>query len=88
MKDKVICQYEKGYKTIAKSLGLQRPMVRTIIHKRRKPGTVVNRQQLTHEVKKEPRITSKELQILWTEGKAEFLVRFISHCIGFKMNKS
>lgn len=60
MKDKVICQCEKGYKTIAKSLGLQLPMVRAIIQKGRKPGAVVN-QQLTHEVKN--RITSKELQI-------------------------
>lgn len=47
MKDKVICQCEIGYKTIAKSLGLQLPMVRAIIHKGRKPGTVVNQQQLT-----------------------------------------
>lgn len=52
MKDKVICQCGKGYKTIVKSLGLQLPMVRAIIYKGRKPGTVVNQQQLTHVVKK------------------------------------
>ncbi len=67
----------KGYKAISKALGLQRTMVRAIIHKLRKIGTVVNlprwgqptkitpreQQRLIQEVIKEPRTTSKELQV-------------------------
>ncbi len=37
-----IYQSGKGYKAISKALGLQRTMVRAIIHKWRKCGTVVN----------------------------------------------
>ncbi len=69
-------QSGKGYKAISKALGLQRSTVRAIIHKWRKLGTVVNlprsgrptkitsraQWRLIHEVIKEPRTTSKELQ--------------------------
>ncbi len=78
MRNKIVDMYQsgKGYKVISKALGLQRTMVRAIIHKWRKLGTVVNLprsgrptkitprapQRLIHEVIKEPRTTSKELQ--------------------------
>ncbi len=69
-------QSGKGHKAISKALGLQRTMVRTIIHKWSKLGTVVNlprsarltkitpraQWRLIQEVIKEPRTTSKELQ--------------------------
>ncbi len=69
-------QSGKGYKAISKALGLQRSTVRAIIHKWRKLGTVVNlprsgrptkitsraQWRLIHEIIKEPRTTSKELQ--------------------------
>ncbi len=69
-------QSEKGYKAISKALGLQRTMVRAIIHKWRKLGTVVNlprsgrptkinprgQRQLIQEVIKDMRTTSKELE--------------------------
>ncbi len=69
-------QSGKDYKAIYKALGLQRTMVRAIIHKWRKLGTVVNlprsgwptkitqraQRRLIQEVIKEPRTTSKELQ--------------------------
>lgn len=69
-------QSGKGYKAISKALGLQQTMVRAIIHKWRKLGTVVNlprsgrptkitpraQRRLIQEVIKEPRTTSKELQ--------------------------
>ncbi len=65
-----------AHKAISKALGLQRTMVRPIIHKWRKLVTVVNlprrgrptkitpraQQRLIQEVIKEPRTTSKELQ--------------------------
>ncbi len=78
MRNKIVDMYQsgKGYKAISKALGLQRTMVRAIIHKWRKLGTVVNlprsvrptkitprgQRQLIQEVIKEPRTTSKELQ--------------------------
>ena len=78
MRNKIVDMYQsgKGYKAISKALGLQRTMVRAIIHKWRKLGTVVNlprsgrptkitpraQQRLIQEVIKEPRTTSKELQ--------------------------
>lgn len=37
-----IYQSRKGYKVISKALRLQQTMVRAIINKWRKPGTVVN----------------------------------------------
>ncbi len=66
----------RGYKAISKAFGLQRTTVRTLIHKWRKLGTVVNlprsgrptkitprsQQRLIQEVIKELRTTSKELQ--------------------------
>ncbi len=44
MRNKIVDMYQsgKGYKAISKALGLQRTMVRAIIHKLRKLGTVVN----------------------------------------------
>ncbi len=44
MRNKIVDMYQsgKGYKAISKALGLQRTMVRAIIHKWRKLGTVVN----------------------------------------------
>ncbi len=78
MRNKIVDMYQsgKGYKAMSKALGLQRTMVRAIIHKWRKLGTVVNlprsgrptkitpraQWQLIQEVIKEPRTTSKELQ--------------------------
>ncbi len=78
MRNKIVDMYQsgKGYKAISKALGLQRTTVRSIIHKWRKLGTVVNlprserptkitpRAQwwLIQEVIQEPRATSKELQ--------------------------
>ncbi len=78
MRNKIVDMYQsgKGYKAISKALGLQRTMVRAIIHKWRKLGTVVNlprsdwptkitpraQWRLIQEVIKEPRTTSKELQ--------------------------
>ncbi len=78
MRNKIVDMYQsgKGYKAISKALGLQRTTVRTIIHKWRKLGTVVNlprsgqptkmtprvQWRLIQEVIKEPRTTSKELQ--------------------------
>ncbi|XP_035807019.2 uncharacterized protein LOC111572730 isoform X1 [Amphiprion ocellaris] len=78
MRNQVIDIYQsgKGYKSIAKALGLQRTTVRAIIQKWRKHGTVVNlprsgrptnvsiraRQRLIQEVTTEPRQTSEELQ--------------------------
>ncbi len=78
MRNKIVDMYQsgKGYKAISKALGLQRTMVRAIIHKWRKLGTVVNlsrsgrptkitpraQRRLIQEVIKEPRTTSKELQ--------------------------
>uniref|UniRef100_A0A8C2QBA7 Uncharacterized protein n=1 Tax=Cyprinus carpio TaxID=7962 RepID=A0A8C2QBA7_CYPCA len=64
-------QSGKGYKAISKILGLQRTIVRAIIHKWRKFGTMVNlprsgqpnkitpraQQRLIQEVIKEPRTT-------------------------------
>ncbi len=78
MRNKIVDMYQSGngYKAISKALGLQQTMVRAIIHKWRKLGTVVNlprserptkitpRAQwwLIQEVIKEPRTTSKEPQ--------------------------
>ncbi len=78
MRNKLVDMYQsgEGYKAITKVLGLKRTMVRAIIHKGRKLGTVVNlpmsgrptkttpREQrwLIQDVIKEPRTTSKELQ--------------------------
>ncbi len=78
MRNNIVDMYQSGmgYKAISKALGLQRTMVRAIIHKWRKLGAVVNRprsgrptkitpralRQLVQEVIKEPRTTSKELQ--------------------------
>ncbi len=78
MRNKIVDMYQPGkcYKAISKALGLQRTMVRAIIHKWRKLGTVVNlprsgwptkitpsaQWRLIQEVIKEPRTTSKELQ--------------------------
>ncbi len=78
MRNKIVDMYQcgKGYKAISKALGLQRTLVRVIIHKWRKLGTVVNfsssgrptritprtQWRLIQEVIKEPRTTSKELQ--------------------------
>ncbi len=70
-------QSGKCYKAISKALVLQRTTVRAIIHKWRKLGTVVNlprsgrpnkitpraQRRLIQEVIKEPRTTSKELQV-------------------------
>ncbi len=44
MRNNIVDMYQsgKGYKAISKALGLQRTMVRAIIHKWRKLGTVVN----------------------------------------------
>ncbi len=70
-------QSGKGYKAISKALRLQRAMVRAIIHKLRRLGTVVNlprsgrstkitpraQRRLIQEVIKEPRTTSKELHL-------------------------
>ncbi len=44
MKNKIVDIYQsgKGYKAISKALGLQRTMVRAIIHKWRQLVTVVN----------------------------------------------
>lgn len=72
-----IYQSGKGDKTISKAVGLQRTTVRAIIHKWRKLETVVNlprsgqptkitprvHRRLIQEVTKEPRKTSKELQV-------------------------
>ncbi len=43
MRNKIVDMYQsgKGYKAISKALGLQPTMVRAIIHKWRKFGTVV-----------------------------------------------
>ena len=73
MRKRVIEIYQsgKGYKSISKSLGLQRTTVRAIFHKRRKHGTVVNlprsgqpnkmtpraQRRLIQEVTKDPTIT-------------------------------
>ncbi len=78
MRNKIVDMYQSGkcYKAISKALGLQRTMVRAIIHKWRKLGTVVNlprsgwptkitpraQWRLIQEVRKEHRTTSKELQ--------------------------
>ncbi len=78
MRNKIVDMYQsgKGYKAISKALGLQRTMVRDIIHKWRKLVTVVNlprsgqptkitpraQWRLIQEVIKEPRTISKELQ--------------------------
>ncbi len=78
MRNKIVDMYQsgEGYKAISKALGLQRTMVRAIIHKWRKLGTVVNlprsgrptkitpraQWRLIQEIIKEPRTTSKELQ--------------------------
>ncbi len=69
-------QSGKAYKAISKALGLQRTTVRVIIHNGKKLGTVVNlprsgrstnsprvQRRLIQEVIKEPRTTSKELQV-------------------------
>ncbi len=85
MRNKIVDMYQsgKGYKAISKALGLQQTMVRAIIHKWRKLGTVVNlprserptkitpRAQwwLIQEVIKEPRTTSKEPQALLASVK-------------------
>ncbi len=74
MRNKIVDMYQsgKGYKVISKALGLQRTMVRAIIHKWRKLVTVVNLprsgwptkitpKRLIQEVIKEPRTTFKEL---------------------------
>ncbi len=44
MRNKIVDMYQsgKGYKAISKALGLQRIMIRGIINKWRKLGTVVN----------------------------------------------
>ncbi len=76
MRNKIVDMYQsgKGYEGISKALGLQRTMVRAIIHKWRKlvvnlprsgrPTKITPRAQrrLIQEVTKEPRTTSKELQ--------------------------
>ncbi len=78
MRNKIVDMYQsgKGYKAISKALGLERTMVRAIIHKWRKLVTVVNlpsggrptkitpraQWRLIQEVIKEPRTTSKDLQ--------------------------
>ncbi len=80
MRNKIVDIYQSGkdYKAISKALGLQRTMVRAIIHKWRQLETVVNlprsgrptkitpraQWRLIQEVIKEPRTTSKELQAL------------------------
>jgi len=79
MRNKIVDMFESGkeFKAISKALGLQRTTVRTIIHKWRKLGTVVNlprtgrptkitqrlQRWLIQEIIKEPRITSKQLQV-------------------------
>ncbi len=76
---KIVDMYQsvKGYKAISKALGLQKTTVRAITHKWRKLGTVVNlprsgrptkitpraQWRLIQEVIKEPRTTSKDLQV-------------------------
>ncbi len=80
MRNKTVDMYQSGksYKAMSKSMGLQRTMVRAIIHKWRKLGTVVNlprsdwptkmtpraRWRLIQKVIKEPRTTSIKLALL------------------------
>ncbi|XP_069033058.1 zinc finger MYM-type protein 4-like isoform X1 [Embiotoca jacksoni] len=86
MREKVVEIYQsgKGYRAISKALGLKRTTVRTIIHKWKKHGTVVNlprsgrptkitpraQRQLIQEVTKDPTATSKELQASLASVKA------------------
>ncbi len=58
MRNKIAEMYQsgKGYKAISKALGLQQTMVRTIIRKWRKLGTVVNLPRSGRPTKITPRV--------------------------------
>ncbi len=80
IRNKIVDMYQsgKGYKAMSKAMGLQRTMVRAIIHKWRKLGTVVNLPRsdwptkmtarawwrLIQKVIKEPRTTSIKRALL------------------------
>ncbi len=61
MRNKIVdmCQAGKGYKAISKALGLQRTVVKAIIHKWRKLGIVVNLPWSDRPTKMTPRVQQR-----------------------------
>ncbi len=64
MRNKIVDMYQsgKGYKAIPKALGLQRTMVKAIIHKWRKRETVVNLPRSGRPTKITPRAQRQHIQ--------------------------